>query len=383
MKVFISWSGKRSNYVAKTLNEWIPHVIQNVEPWLSEEMPKGVRWSPEIAKALDETKFGVFCVTPENQGEPWLNFEAGALSKTVTERTYVCVYLIELRAIDVIGPLSEFHHTNTDEQDTKRLMKTMNEAQGDRALSDKAFEESFSVWWPHLDRKLKQLPRPEKAVPASRKPESIQNDILELVRKIDQRLNTRVTEPPELRELIDIVSLPPGSGKTHTALYYYEWLKAQNAKKQAEEMINKAEALTDKKKRRIRKKRKNNPALAVAPLRLPSEILFERWKVSSSPNSPSRIYRDFCKLVNRQPGELNLKTKIHFRALVGQFFIVPRRDEYFAKLQPIFRTWNEEIEKQSQKRSYVKRKRKSIYQRFVEALGAPLLESCSLDHFTR
>ena len=57
----------------------------------------------EIAKALDETKFGVFCVTPENQGEPWLNFEAGALSKTVTERTYVCAYLIELGQLMLQG----------------------------------------------------------------------------------------------------------------------------------------------------------------------------------------------------------------------------------------------------------------------------------------
>ena len=70
MKVFISWSGDRSKYVARALYEWIPRVIQNVEPWLSAEMPKGVKWSPEIAKALDETKFGVFCVTPENQGQP-------------------------------------------------------------------------------------------------------------------------------------------------------------------------------------------------------------------------------------------------------------------------------------------------------------------------
>jgi TIR domain len=250
MKVFISWSGKRSNYVAKTLYEWIPRVIQNVEPWLSEEIPKGVRWSPEIAKALDETKFGVFCVTPENQGEPWLNFEAGALSKTVTERTYVCAYLIELRPIDVIGPLKEFQLTNSDKQDTERLMKTMNKAQVDRALSDKAFEDSFSVWWPRLEEKLKQLPPPEKPVPGSRNPESIQDEILELVRKIDQRLNTAAPELPSgiagiPSILPSSISLATGSGKSYVIA---EYLKQQ----ELEELKDRRRtgAMVDKKKKK-------------------------------------------------------------------------------------------------------------------------------------
>jgi len=189
MKVFLSWSGGRSNYVANTLNEWIPRVIQNVKPWLSEEaIPKGVRWSPEIATALGETKFGVFCVTPENQGEAWINFEAGALSKSIVERTYVCVYLVELKKTDVVGPLSEFQLTNSDKEDTFRLVKTMNSAQGDGALSDPVLQDSFELRWPQLEAKLQTLPQSKGPVPETRQPREIQEETLEIVRRMEKSL---------------------------------------------------------------------------------------------------------------------------------------------------------------------------------------------------
>ena len=71
-----------SKYVAQALYDWIPRLIQKVEPWLSEEIPKGVRWRPEVARALEETNFQYYMRYAENQGEAWLNFEAGALSKS-------------------------------------------------------------------------------------------------------------------------------------------------------------------------------------------------------------------------------------------------------------------------------------------------------------
>jgi hypothetical protein len=91
--------------------------------------------------------------------------------------------------------------------------------------------------------------------------------------------------------------------------------------------------------------------------------------LTSIPSSPAGVYQYFCAQVKRRPGELNLETRLKFRALVGQFFIVPRRNARFAKLQPIFNAWNAEIEKQSQKRSYVKRKRKSITNDLWKLLG--------------
>ena len=82
MKVFISWSGNISLKVALIFRDWLPSVIQSIEPYVSsEDIDKGARWSTDIAKELENSTFGILCVTKENLEAPWLSFEAGALSK--------------------------------------------------------------------------------------------------------------------------------------------------------------------------------------------------------------------------------------------------------------------------------------------------------------
>src|SRR5437016_7402310 len=96
MKVFISWSGERSKAVAEALLDCLRIVIPNCYPWLSkDEIRKGSHWRAELAGILQECRFGIICLTPENFGRPWILFEAGALSKALTD-TYVCPIFFEL-----------------------------------------------------------------------------------------------------------------------------------------------------------------------------------------------------------------------------------------------------------------------------------------------
>ena len=68
MKVFLSWSGVKSQKIAIILRDWIPSVIQSVVPYVSsEDIDKGARWSGEIAKELDDCAFGILC-TPSFLG---------------------------------------------------------------------------------------------------------------------------------------------------------------------------------------------------------------------------------------------------------------------------------------------------------------------------
>ena len=74
MKVFIAWSGDISQKVAIVLREWLPGVIAALEPYVSaEDMGKGDRWGAVIAKQLEESSYGILCVTRSNIDAPWLN----------------------------------------------------------------------------------------------------------------------------------------------------------------------------------------------------------------------------------------------------------------------------------------------------------------------
>jgi hypothetical protein len=112
--IVLSWSGKRSRQVARAFRDWLPKVLQAAKPWMSEtDTDKGTVWVGEIGRQLDTCRIGIVFVTRDNQDKPWLNFEAGALSKTVREQSRVCTVLLDgLRPSDISGPLSNFQHTN-------------------------------------------------------------------------------------------------------------------------------------------------------------------------------------------------------------------------------------------------------------------------------
>src|SRR5262249_25941930 len=87
MRVFISWSGDRSRLVAEALKEWLPAVIQTLEPWVSSvDIAKGTRSLEEIHLQLRDSEFGIICLTPENLKAEWIHFEAGAIAKALTEK---------------------------------------------------------------------------------------------------------------------------------------------------------------------------------------------------------------------------------------------------------------------------------------------------------
>src|SRR5687768_11335972 len=96
MKVFLSWSGDTSRQIAEALRDWLPNVLQAVDPWMSKaDIEPGTRWGVELAARLEEIRFGVLCLTPQNLTSAWMLFEAGALSKSLTQ-TFLCPYLYDL-----------------------------------------------------------------------------------------------------------------------------------------------------------------------------------------------------------------------------------------------------------------------------------------------
>ncbi len=157
MKIFISWSGATSLKVAQIFREWLPSVIQSIEPYVSsEDIDKGARWSTDIATELADSTFGILCVTKDNLEAPWLSFEAGALSKTM-EKSFVTPFLFDIKRSEVKGPILQFQSTIFEKEDIKKMVITLNKASGDSGISETRLDNYFDVWYPTLENKLNEL----------------------------------------------------------------------------------------------------------------------------------------------------------------------------------------------------------------------------------
>lgn len=175
-KVFLTWSGTKSKQLSQALREWLPQVIQNLEPWMSDsDLDKGSRWVSEISGQLEQAQIGIICLTPENVENPWVNFEAGALSKQL-ERSRVCPYLLGLSHSDLKFPLAQFNATIADSRETLKMLQSINKAMGEYALPEQSVDSSFTMWWPEFETRIKQIANDDEAVP---KPKRTTHDMLE------------------------------------------------------------------------------------------------------------------------------------------------------------------------------------------------------------
>lgn len=158
MKIFLSWSGELSHKIAITLRDWLPQVIQSLEPYVSsEDIDKGTRWSTDIAKELEESAYGIIVITKDNLLAPWINFEAGALSKLI-DKSNVSPFLFNVKRSEVKGPLLQFQSTIFEKDDILKLVKSINNrTDDDDRLDDAKLEKAFKVWWGELESNLNQI----------------------------------------------------------------------------------------------------------------------------------------------------------------------------------------------------------------------------------
>lgn len=199
MRVFISWSKPASRQLASALREWLPDVIQQVKPWMSQEdVPKGERWLAEIAAQLDEVNHGIVCVTSENVTEPWLNFEAGALAKSL-ETSQLWTLLLDLSPTDFTGPLTTFQATSvTDEHDMFRFLQSLNSACLE-PLKEERLRKAFERTWPDFAAKLQHLSPGEHSEASETRTETdMVAETLERVRAIERAVAhmPRRSSPP-------------------------------------------------------------------------------------------------------------------------------------------------------------------------------------------
>lgn len=162
MKVFLSWSGSESKQLATIFKEWLPNVLQYVDPYMSaQDIAMGERWGNSIADNLEESVFGLIFVTPSNIKAPWINFEAGALSKTFESRVIPILYRAEVTLLDQ-GPLKQFQSAkNLEKNSILSLIQSINISNQEGRLDETRLEKAFEMWWPDLEEAINAIVKEE------------------------------------------------------------------------------------------------------------------------------------------------------------------------------------------------------------------------------
>ncbi len=156
MRVFISWSGPLGKGIAGAFNEWLPHVLQAVKPYFSQDMPKGKHWAFQLADVLRDCRVGIIVVTPDSLCSPWINFEAGALSKEFTE-SRVCTVLFDISPSDLVGPLAQFQACRFEKDEFRQVVASINSALGENSLSESQLSRVYRKWWPDLRERVEPI----------------------------------------------------------------------------------------------------------------------------------------------------------------------------------------------------------------------------------
>jgi hypothetical protein len=202
MKVFISWSGERSQLLAQALHGWLPLVLHYVQPWLSEaDVSAGDRWAQAIAKELETSNFGIICVTPENVGSPWVLFEAGALAKSM-QGTKVIPLLFSLEFSDISGPLAQFQAKKFERSGLAEVMHSINQSATEPIPEDRA-RQLFTALWPELEKQLATIPAEAPSEKHMRPAHEILEELVTGVRGLDVRFrdleSVVIDQGPRLR----------------------------------------------------------------------------------------------------------------------------------------------------------------------------------------
>ena len=205
MKIFLSWSGEPSRSIAEKFKNWLPNVLQYVEPYFSQQdIELGERWNNNIEKSLEEHNFGLIFVTENNINAPWINFEAGALSKNLKSRLVPIIFKSDIKILNN-GPLNQFQSAKTiDKESIKKLILEVNKANiGEFRLSDELVEKSFEKWWKDLETELGDIPTEseEKSETEENKEGQI---LIELANKVDNLYkNQNVIPKKEILEIVE------------------------------------------------------------------------------------------------------------------------------------------------------------------------------------
>jgi hypothetical protein len=194
----------------------------------------------EIRDNLSEATAGMVCLTRENLTEPWILYEAGALSTKAVDRLWTV--LLDLPHTDVPDPLKALNHTKAEKADVLKMVGSIHKtvvAAGFKTCAESDLKDYFEAFWPELERAITQLQAQDPVPTAQPDP---QQEMLGIVRAILQRVSQdRWREEKMLAMLHIIYSVTVGAAapSLSTLSQLVNRLQANAAIKAGEDAIGK------------------------------------------------------------------------------------------------------------------------------------------------
>ena len=155
LPVFISWSLPLAGQVAGILREWLRRLIQDVHPWVSNsDIEKGKFWHSKVINSLGVSTVGIAVVTPANVDRPWINFEAGALARTIEPLDGVVMPLLINISHSAVqhSPLNTLQVTQFEKEDFYQLVQAINRRLPAGEVDAEILREEYDEKWPKLEQ---------------------------------------------------------------------------------------------------------------------------------------------------------------------------------------------------------------------------------------
>jgi predicted nucleotide-binding protein len=113
--------------VAHALRDWLPLVLQEVEPWLASDMTQPGTQSNGIPDHFQDNAAIILCVTREALQSMWFHFGTGAAVRA-SPRKLIIPLAIGIEPSDITGPPAVFQPIKFDNEGIRKLVLRLNDA---------------------------------------------------------------------------------------------------------------------------------------------------------------------------------------------------------------------------------------------------------------
>lgn len=157
--VFLSWSGERSKKVAEEFQNLFKDVFDPViDCFLStRNIAPGARSLQILFDSLEKCNYGISFIDSENARAPWIQFEAGALSK-MGEDSKVMILLLDNNTESLQGtPFSEFQYKLFNKEHIESIFDEIIKLCGQVSSRDtflKRFENGWDLFFKNSNKIL-------------------------------------------------------------------------------------------------------------------------------------------------------------------------------------------------------------------------------------